>query len=151
MYGRLILGLDLHEDTGRNNQAIERFDRAGGRLEDVDDALVRPHLKLLPRFLIDVRATQNRVPLNARRHRNRPADPGIGALGMLDDFLRRRIQRPMIVRFHSNSDPIASHICALSVTTKSSTVSYRHNKTSPRQREGRRYRYYLLCQVRKVL
>jgi hypothetical protein len=28
---------------------------------------------------------------------------------VVDDFLRRRIQRPVVVRFHSNSDPITLH------------------------------------------
>jgi hypothetical protein len=28
---------------------------------------------------------------------------------VVDDFPRRRIQRPVIVRFHPNPDPIACH------------------------------------------
>jgi hypothetical protein len=103
------LSLDLHEHTGRNNKAIERFNRAGGWFKDIDDAFMRPHLELLAGFLIDMGAAQYRVPLYARRHWNRAADPGIGALRMLDDLLRRSIQRPMIIRFHPNSNPITRH------------------------------------------
>ena len=30
-------------------------------------------------------------------------------LALIDDFLRRRIQRPVVVRFHSNSNPMTVH------------------------------------------
>jgi hypothetical protein len=29
---------------------------------------------------------------------------------VVDDFLRRRVQRPVIIRFHPNSNPITRHI-----------------------------------------
>jgi hypothetical protein len=56
---------------------------------------------------------QDGVSLDARRNRDRAADPGIGSLGMIDDFFRRRIQRPMVIRFHPNSNPITLHIYKL--------------------------------------
>src|SRR5258708_2620274 len=82
------LRLDLHENTSRDHKAIERFDGARRRLEYIDHALVRAHLKLLARLLVDVRASQHGIPLDPRRNRNRAAHPGIGPLGMVDDFLR---------------------------------------------------------------
>src|SRR3954463_16034832 len=103
-------GLDLHEYAGRDDQAVEGLDGPRGGLEDVDHALVRAHLELLARLLVDVRATEHRVPLDPRRNGNGPADAGVGALGVVDDFLRRRVQRPMVVRLHPNPDPIASHV-----------------------------------------
>src|ERR1700722_18068784 len=66
---------------------------------------MRAHLKLLSRFLVDVRAAKHRIPLDARGHWNGATNPSIGPLGVIDDFLRRRIKRPMIVRFHPNSNP----------------------------------------------
>src|SRR5437588_8917741 len=71
-------GLDLHKDTGRDDQAVERLDGPGGGLEDVDDALVGAHLELLARLLIDVRTAQHRVALDPRGDRDRPAHAGVG-------------------------------------------------------------------------
>ena len=98
------LGLDLHKNAGRDNQAVKRLNGPGGRLKNIDHALMRAHLKLLAALLVDVRATKHRIPLNSRGNRNGAADAGIGALGVIDDFFRRRIQRPMIVRFHPDSN-----------------------------------------------
>jgi len=39
--------LDLDKDARGNDQAVQRLDRPNGRLIDVDDPLVRPHLELL--------------------------------------------------------------------------------------------------------
>src|SRR4051812_2210603 len=110
------LGLDLHEDTGRDDEAVERFDGAGGGLEDVDHTLVRAPLELLARLLVDMRAAEHRVALDAGRDRDRTAHAGVGPLGVIDNFLRRRIQRPVVVGFHPNSNPIASHIVLFPVT-----------------------------------
>src|ERR1700722_1636587 len=52
------LGLDLHEDTGRHHQTVQRFDRTSGWLENIDHALMGPHLKLLTRFLVNVRTAK---------------------------------------------------------------------------------------------
>jgi len=70
---------------------------------------MRPHLKLLPALLINMRTPQHRIPLNPRRHRNRPAYPRICPLRVLHNLARRSIQRPMVVRFHPYSNPIALH------------------------------------------
>src|SRR4029077_18833955 len=101
------------------------------RFHDVDDAFVSPHLELFAALLINVRAAENSVPLDAGRNRDGPADAGVGALRVVDDFLRRRIERPMIIRFHPNSDPITSH--------QFSPLSVMHIDTaSANNREGER-------------
>src|SRR5215212_6459397 len=82
----LKLRLDLHEHTGRNDKAIERFNRAGGGFKDIDDALVRAHLELFARFFIDMRAAQHRISLDPGRHGDGAADTGVGPLGVVDDF-----------------------------------------------------------------
>jgi hypothetical protein len=50
------------------------------------------HLKLFAGLLVDVWTAQNGVSLNARRKRNRTKDLRTGALGLLDDLLRRRVE-----------------------------------------------------------
>src|SRR3954453_11958187 len=103
------LGLDLHEHAGRDDQSVQGIDGAGGVIVDVDHPLVGAHLELLARLLVDVGAAEDRVPLDPRGARDRPADACVGALGVLDDFLRRRVQRPVVVRLHPNSNPLALH------------------------------------------
>ena len=103
------LGLDLHEHAGRDDQAVQGIDGAGGVVVDVDHPLVGAHLELLARLLVDVGAAEDRVPLDPRRDRDRPADACVGPLGVLDDLLRRRVQRPVVVRLHPNSNPLALH------------------------------------------
>ena len=116
--GRYIttkLSLDLHKYTRRHDEAIQRLHRPGGRFEDVDHSLVRAHLELLATLLVNVRAPQNGVPLNPRRNRNRAANPRVGSLGVLHNLARRSIQCPMVIRFHSNPNPIALHNSAFPV------------------------------------
>src|SRR5258707_10849975 len=72
---------------------------------------MRPHLELLAALLVDVRAPQHRVALDPSRHRNGAANTGVGSLGVVNDFLRRRVQCPVVVGLHpdSNSSLIAVH------------------------------------------
>src|SRR5688572_21392648 len=67
-------GLDADVDARRHVQLAERVHRLGGRLRDVDQPLVRPDLELLAALLVDVRRTQHRVALDARRQRNGTRD-----------------------------------------------------------------------------
>ena len=97
-------GLDLHKHASGHDKAIERLNGPGGGLENIDNPFVCPHFELLSALLINVRATQHRIPLDPRRNRDGAAYAGIGPLGVIDDFFRRRIQRPMIVRFHPDSN-----------------------------------------------
>src|SRR5215469_1865869 len=54
--------LDVH--AGRQAEAlVERLDGLAGRLQDVDQTLVRPDLELLARLPVDVRAAEHRVAL----------------------------------------------------------------------------------------
>ena len=134
---RRNLGLDLHEDAGRDDEAVERFDRAGGGLEDVDDALVRPHFELLAALLVDVRRPQHRVALDARGDRDRTTNPGIGALGVLDDFLRRGVQRPVVVGFHPNSNPRHNFSVSRSLVVSSVTLGRAKGEPLPLKGTGK--------------
>src|SRR5690606_18581104 len=94
-----------------NDEAVEALDRPGGRLGDVDDALVGAHLELLAALLVDVRAAQNGVPLDPRGERDGTADAGVAAPGPLPDLPAGCIQRPVVVGLHSNANPVARHRC----------------------------------------
>ena len=48
-------GLDLDVDARRQIELHQRVERLLGRLEDVEQALVRADLELLARLLVDVR------------------------------------------------------------------------------------------------
>src|SRR5262245_29869773 len=81
-------GLDLDIHAGRKAPLVEGVNRLVGRLNNVDQPLVRPDLELLPRLLIDVRAPEHSVTLDARGQRNRSVDDRLGALGGIDNVLR---------------------------------------------------------------
>src|SRR5689334_22453583 len=59
--------LDLDVHACRQLELHERVDGLRRRLENVEQPLVRPHLELLARLLVDVRAAQNGVARNLRR------------------------------------------------------------------------------------
>ena len=69
--GWLELDLDIH--ARRELEAHERVHCLRGRVEDVDQALVRPDLELLPRVLVDVRASFRGATLLAKGCRLLPA------------------------------------------------------------------------------
>ena len=52
--GSDLLDLDLDVDARRQVEALERLDRLARRLDDVEEALVDPHLEVLARVLVDV-------------------------------------------------------------------------------------------------
>src|SRR6185369_11971068 len=92
-----LLELDLDVDAGREVELAERVDRLLRRLEDVEEALVGAELELLARFLVDVRRTIDREPLDVRRQRNRTRDPPAGAAHGVDDLAHRLIEQAVIV------------------------------------------------------
>src|SRR6266576_2753421 len=63
--------LDLHVHTRRQLELHERVDGLRRRLQDVEQPLVRPHLELLARLLVDVRRAEDRVARHLRRQGDR--------------------------------------------------------------------------------
>ena len=96
------LDFDIH--TGRQAQLIERFDRLGRGLNDIDQPLVRANFKLLPGFLIYVRAAKHRVAFDSGRQWNGSMHDRIGPLSRIDDLRRALIEHRMIVRFHTDAN-----------------------------------------------
>src|SRR5690606_14595166 len=88
--------LDLHVDTGRKIQLGQRVDRLRARVENIDHPLVRLQLELLAALLVDVRRAEHGPALNARRERDRPANPRAGLLRRTHDIRRSLIDHRVI-------------------------------------------------------
>ena len=71
-------GLDLDINASRQAQLIQRFDRLGRGLNDINQTLVRANFKLLTSLLVDVRTRQHGVPLDPGGQRNGAMDLGVG-------------------------------------------------------------------------
>src|ERR1051326_5273474 len=106
-----LLKLDLYVDAGRQVELAERVDRLLRRLENVEQALVPPHLELLARLLVDVRRAVDGEALDARRQRNGPRHAPAGAPHRLDDVLHRLIEQPMIVSLEADADLFVHQGC----------------------------------------
>jgi hypothetical protein len=83
--------------------------RRSGRVDDVDEALVRPNLELLPAVLVDERAANDGVLLDAGRQRDRAGDVGSGPLRGLHDLLGRLVEQLVVVRLESDADALLGH------------------------------------------
>lgn len=59
-------GLDFDINASREAQFIQRFDRLGGCLDDVDQPLVSPNFELLTGLFVDRRTGQNGVAFDSR-------------------------------------------------------------------------------------
>src|SRR5690554_5728084 len=96
--------LDLDIDACRQVELHESVERLGGRLQNVDEALVGAHLELLPRLLVDVRATQHRVATDGRGQGDGASHARACAACRLDDVRRRLVEELVIERLQANSD-----------------------------------------------
>src|ERR1700678_98924 len=70
----LFEDLDLDIDTSRKIEFHQGIHRLLGRLENVDQPLMRADFEGLARFLIHVRRTQHAILVLHGRQRNRPRD-----------------------------------------------------------------------------
>src|SRR6478752_4480204 len=108
--GRVLdaLDLDLDVDTRRQVQPLEGFDGLARRLDDVEQALVDPHLEVLARVLVDVRTPHDAVPVDLGRQRHRTPHLRTGAYDRLDDLARRLVDDLVVVRLEPDAD-LLSH------------------------------------------
>src|SRR5688572_30383742 len=74
----------------------QRVDRLGVGLHDVEQPLVRAHLELLPRLLVDVRAAVHGELLDARRQRNGASDQRASAAGGIRDLAGGLVEHAVI-------------------------------------------------------
>lgn len=104
------LCLDLDENARRNHQSVECLYGSSRRLEDIDEAPMRAHFELFPRFLVYVWAAKHGVTLDPGGERNRTSHPCASSLGLFHNLNRRCIERSMIVGLHPNSNSIQRHV-----------------------------------------
>src|SRR5206468_6870268 len=97
-------GLDFDVDARRQVQLHQGVQRLLRRLEDVEQALVRPDLELLTRLLVDVRRTENRELVDLGGKRDRASHGGPGPLGGVDDLAGRLVQQAVIVGLQANAN-----------------------------------------------
>ena len=79
----------------------------GRRLNDIQQSLVRANLKLIHRFLVNVRGAIDRKLLDAGRQRDRPSHLRACALGRLDDLGGRSIQNAIIKGLEADAYALA--------------------------------------------
>jgi len=97
-------GFDFDVNARRQAQLVQCLDRLGGGGNDIDQALVRPDLKLLPSLFVDKGAGQNRVFFNPRWQRNRSVDFTVGPFDRFHNILRTLIEDRVIVGFHTDAN-----------------------------------------------
>lgn len=98
------LQLDLDVNAGGELQAHESLDRLVGRLQNVDQTLVRAGLELLTAVLVLVDSAQDRDDLLVGGQRDRAGNASASALSGLHDLLCRSIDQGCIVALQTDSD-----------------------------------------------
>src|SRR5690242_6059326 len=102
--------LDLHIDTRGEIELHQSVNRLRGRLHDVEQPLVGPHLELLTRLLVDVRRTVDGELLDARREGNGTTDQSTRAARRIGDIASRLVEHSMIERLQANPDILRFHV-----------------------------------------
>src|SRR4051812_23479571 len=104
-----ISEFDLDVDAGREVEPHERVDRLRRGRVDVDEALVRAHLEVLPRVLVLERGPDHAVDVLLGGQGHRTGDRGTGPLRGLDDLRRRPVELLVVVAFQADAD-LLSHV-----------------------------------------
>ena len=103
----MALDLDGDVDSGWQIELAQFVNGLGGRLNDIQQSLVRADLKLIHRLLVDVRGAIDGELLDPGRQRNRPGYLRAGALGRLDDLGGRSIQNAIIKSLEADAYALA--------------------------------------------
>src|SRR6188768_1965318 len=96
--------LDLDVDARREVEPHEAVHRLRGRVEDVDQPLVRTHLEVLARVLVLVRRTNDAVHVLLGGQRHRADHPGTRTRHRFDDLACRRVDRLMVIGLEPDAD-----------------------------------------------
>src|SRR3954447_5993545 len=103
------LQLDLDVDASRQVESHERVDRLRGRVDDVDQTLVRAHLEVLARVLVLVRRTDHAETVDLRGQRHRASDLRPGTRHRLDDLPRRGVDDLVVIGLEPDADLLFRH------------------------------------------
>src|SRR5262249_5648908 len=105
---RSELDLDIH--AGSEIELHQRIDRLRRRIDNVEQAFMGTHLKLLTALLVDVRRAVDGKLLDAGRQRNRPAHLCARAFGRCHDLAGRRVKNAVIEGLEPDPDILAVHV-----------------------------------------
>src|SRR3954469_24926908 len=101
--------LDLDVDPGRQVEAHQGVDGLRGRVDDVDEPLVRAHLEVLPAVLVLLRGADDHVHVLLGRQRHRAGHTGTRAGHRVDDLARRRVDDLVVVGLEPDADLLSRH------------------------------------------
>src|SRR5690606_36526678 len=96
-------------DTGREVESHQGVNGLGGRVEDVDQALVGAHLEVLARVLVLVRRLDDAVHVLLCGQRHRARDRRTSTRHRLDDLLRRGVDDLVVVGLEPDADLLSRH------------------------------------------
>src|SRR5215469_16619866 len=121
---KALIELDLDVHARRQVELHQGVHGLVRGVHDVHEALVGAELILVPRVLVGVRGDQHREALHLHRQRDGAADLGAGALGGLDDLLRRLVDETVVEGLEADADGLAGHVCysMILATTPAPTV-----------------------------
>src|SRR6266508_2974110 len=126
---------DLDVDPGGQVvEALERVDRLGRRLVDVDEPLVRADLEVLARVLVLEGRADHAVDVLLGRQRNRAGHGRAGASRCLDDLLGSRLDGRVVVGLEADADLVlcgGCHVGFLSVCGEVSAGQLRQKGPRP--------------------
>src|SRR5512139_1119698 len=103
------LQLDLDVDASRKVESHERVNRLGGRVDDVDQTLVRAHLEVLARVLVLVRRTDDAETVDLRGQWHRASDLRTGTRHRLDYLASRGVDDLVVVGLEPDADLLSRH------------------------------------------
>src|SRR6266481_4690150 len=109
--------LDLDVDAGGQIELHQRIDGLRGRIDNIEQALVRAHLELLAALLVDMRRTVDGELLDAGWQRNGSANLRTGTFRRVHDLTRGRIENPMVERLQAYANILAVHCRSLSLVS----------------------------------
>lgn len=96
--------MDLNIDTGGEVELLELIHGAGGRIDDVEETLVRTDLELVGGFFVHVHRAVDGELLNPGGQRDGAGDFGSSALGSFNDLEGRAVDGPVIECAKADAD-----------------------------------------------
>src|SRR4051812_20573214 len=101
--------LDLDVDAGREVEAHQGVNGLRGGVDDVDEALVGPHLEVLAGVLVLVGRADHAVHVLLRRQRHRAGDLGTRAGDGVHDLARRGVDHLVVIGLEPDADLLSRH------------------------------------------
>src|SRR5437879_3576279 len=99
----------------------------GGRLEDVDETLMSPELKMLHGFLVDVGRADDAVDIAVDRERDGARDPRTCPFDRIHDLLRGLVENFVVVGLQLDPDLL----CHLPLLRRPTRGSWRRRRPPP--------------------